>query len=382
MKKIFLLALAALPAITFAQQSGQYRLNGKVSRLDTPARAYLIRIINGGSVTDSTTIHNGIFQFNGTTTDITWATLIIDHTGKGISGRARTQDAKNLYIAQGEFSITTSDSIKYGIITGSAVNKDSGEYDKAMAAIDKSIADAGRPQSGGNSGNGPGPEQTDIINKLVLEKQAVQKKYIITHPQSYFSLRALKEIMLYYDYRPITMPVYKEFSDLYNGLSATLRNSLEGKTSAFFLKGALLTEVGSPAPEFTENDVNDHPVKLSDFRGKYVLLDFWASWCKPCRAENPDVVKTYNHYKDKNFTILSVSLDRPGKKDSWLKAIQDDHLTWTNVSALNFWKSKAVSLYSVQGVPSNFLIGPSGKIIGKNLMGEALDEKLKEILGL
>jgi peroxiredoxin len=135
------------------------------------------------------------------------------------------------------------------------------------------------------------------------------------------------------------------------------------------------------APEFAQADTNGKTVSLSSFHGKYVLLDFWASWCGPCRAENPNVVKAYNNFKGKNFTILGVSLDRPGKKDAWLKAIHDDHLTWNHVSDLKFWDSETAKLYGIQAIPQNLLLDPSGKIIGKNLFGDDLEKKLAEIFG-
>jgi len=138
--------------------------------------------------------------------------------------------------------------------------------------------------------------------------------------------------------------------------------------------------VGKEAPDFSMPDVNGKEVKLSSFRGKFVLVDFWASWCGPCRTENPNVVKTYNQYKNKNFTVLGVSLDRPGQKDKWLKAIQDDQLAWTNVSDLQFWNSPVVSLYGFDGIPFNVLVGPDGKIIAEGLRGSGLEGKLEEVL--
>lgn len=138
--------------------------------------------------------------------------------------------------------------------------------------------------------------------------------------------------------------------------------------------------VGKPAPDFTQKDTLDRPVSLKDFRGKYVLLDFWASWCAPCRMENPNVVKAYNAYKDKGFTVLSVSLDQPGKKDAWLKAIHDDHLTWTHVSDLKFWGNEVVKLYNINAVPSNFLIAPDGTILAINVKGDDLEKELAKLL--
>ncbi len=143
----------------------------------------------------------------------------------------------------------------------------------------------------------------------------------------------------------------------------------------------LLGAIGTPAPEFTENDTEGNPVSLSSYKGKYVLVDFWASWCGPCRRENPTVVENYTKFKNKNFTVLGVSLDRPGQKNAWLQAIKDDNLTWTHVSDLGFWQSKVAQLYRVGSIPQNFLIDPQGKIVAKDLRGPMLEAKLCELLG-
>lgn len=138
--------------------------------------------------------------------------------------------------------------------------------------------------------------------------------------------------------------------------------------------------VGREAPEISMPDVNGNLVKLSSFRGKYVLVDFWASWCGPCRHENPNVVKAYNQFKNKNFTILGVSLDKPGEKDKWLKAIKDDKLEWTQISDLKYWDSDVVLLYNIEGIPFNVLVDPNGKVIAQSLRGDALEAKLQEVL--
>jgi len=144
------------------------------------------------------------------------------------------------------------------------------------------------------------------------------------------------------------------------------------------MEAAKVISVGQPAPDFELPTPDGKMVKLSDFRGQYVLLDFWASWCGPCRQENPNIVKQYNSFKDKNFTVLGVSLD--DNKEAWLKAIKDDNLTWTHVSELKRWNGTVSNKYKVDAIPASFIIDPQGKIAAKNLRSAALEEFLTKTL--
>jgi peroxiredoxin len=161
-------------------------------------------------------------------------------------------------------------------------------------------------------------------------------------------------------------------------LSPAAKGSLYGKMVAQSVADAKVGSIGSEALDFTQNDPDGKPVKLSSFRGKYVLVDFWASWCGPCRNENPNVVDAYQKYKSKNFTVLGVSLDRA--RDPWLKAIQDDRLEWTHVSDLKFWNNEVAQAYRVSSIPQNLLIDPQGRIVAKNLRGQELHDRLSQIL--
>ncbi len=135
--------------------------------------------------------------------------------------------------------------------------------------------------------------------------------------------------------------------------------------------------IGQPAPEIALPDTTGQVVKLSSMKGKYVLVDFWAKWCGPCRQENPNVVRVYQKFKDKGFTVFGVSLDR--SKEDWMRAIGEDKLTWTHVSDLKFWQSEAAKTYNITGIPFSVLLDPNGIIVAKNLRGAALDKKLAEI---
>lgn len=173
-------------------------------------------------------------------------------------------------------------------------------------------------------------------------------------------------------------PDYKELRDLFKGLDKSVRRSPEGKQFAVYLKRLENSSVGKKAPEITQLTPEGERFSLSDLRGKYVLIEFWASWCPDCRKANPNLVKTYNTFKDKNFEILGVSFDR--KYEDWVAAIEKDKLDWKHISDLQSWQNAAGTLYGVRAIPQNILVDPEGVIVARNLHDEALNAKLRELL--
>jgi peroxiredoxin len=206
------------------------------------------------------------------------------------------------------------------------------------------------------------------------ERRQQEITFIKAHPDYVVSVEALKDAV---GYLPDDIRIYDK---LFDGLNKSVRESKDGAALRKTIDGFMAVRIGAAAPLFTSSDTAGVAFNLKDLRGKYVLLDFWASWCGPCREENPNVVKAYEQFKDKNFTVLGVSLDQPGKHDAWVKAIKDDGLVWYHVSDLKYWKSEIAQQYSIRSIPQNFLIDPKGKIIAANLRGEALLQKLQALL--
>ncbi len=175
--------------------------------------------------------------------------------------------------------------------------------------------------------------------------------------------------------RDVYFSVYESTADK---LKKAWPNNSYAKTFIAYVESLKKTAIGQPAPEISLPDPDGKIVTLSSFKGKYVLVDFWAKWCGPCRQENPNVVKAYNEFKGKGFDILGVSLDRT--KEDWVMAIKQDGLTWTHVSDLKYFQSKAAQDYNISGIPFSILVDPNGVIVAKNLRGSALQKKLAEVL--
>ncbi|WP_207422012.1 TlpA disulfide reductase family protein [Desertivirga brevis] len=373
-KLIFTLLLS--PLLLHAQQN--FKIQGKVGNIGSPAKIFLTYSKEGAQVADSALLRDGAFSFSGTTDLITYATLVLDYKGVGISNLNRKTkiDVLPIYLVEGTTIIKSADSLSNAVTTGTKTNEDGQRYSKLLKGINEKIVALNHEYE-----TAPPEKKTsqDFLQGLQSrydvfqqERSEINRKFIKENPDSFISFMALYTIAG-------QSPEGPEVEAIFNSLSSSIRESREAAAFKKALDNSKRTSVGAIAMDFTQADPTGKLVKLSNFRGKYVLLDFWASWCGPCRQENPNVVKAFNSYKDRNFTILSVSLDRENGKEAWLKAIDNDKLTWTHVSDLKFWNNEAAVKYGIRSIPQNFLIDPNGKIIAKNLRGEELQSYLSDL---
>jgi peroxiredoxin len=374
MKYIKLFILVLLPLGVFSQ-SEPFTVKGTVGKLNSPAKVYLSYRQNKTVITDSASIKNGVFELKGQVSNPVKAKLVLDHAGKGLQS-LRTPDFVELYLEKGVVTVTSNDSAYKAVVVGPVVNADNRKLTEKLAAAKNKMkvmmAEYYAAPDEKKKSKEFQDETEKKYNAITKEIQEIESAFIRDNPNSYVSLDIIKNT-------GGSIPNVEVLDSLFKSLTETIRNSSSGKEFSERIDRLKLISVGAIAPDFTQMTPDNQPIKLSDFKGKYVLIDFWASWCGPCRAENPNVVRVYNQYKDNGFTVLGVSLDNEKGREAWLKAISKDQLTWTQVSDLKGWYNEVAALYSVKAVPQNFLIDPAGKIIAKNLRGEELEAKLKEI---
>jgi peroxiredoxin len=357
MKKITILCLlifsaALLQAGNKAFQNNirsSFTVNGVIKGLKN-AELYLSYTFNGAQKTDTLKVAEDTFKFTGSVGDPCVAFLfnadrsiqrlfVLDNSViemKGIYDRPTLIDIKGGAVQ-----------IEYEVLQDSIMKN----RERVIAVYNKE----------GRSAK---------YDSLYRNEKAIIIRFIREHPDSYLSAN-----QLFYNSNEDNL---KESRELFEAFSKRIKLSYEGKQVAERLSTLQRVMVGNKALDFTQSDTLGNPVHLSDYKGKYVLLEFWASWCGPCRAEGPNLYKAYEKFKDKGLIILAVSLDKDA--DNWKKAIVKDHMPWIHVSDLKDFRNEVAELYGVHGIPANFLINPEGIIIEKDLRGERLHTRLADIL--
>ncbi|TKC63696.1 AhpC/TSA family protein [Pedobacter hiemivivus] len=393
MKKLMIkIALSAILMLTIilpeqlsAQTTKNFTINGSLTgMMPMPSKVYLMYDAVIEKPIDSAMVKNNKYTFKGNVEASVIATITLTKTDTPLP-----KDKLNVMLDNGILDITSDQSLSNAIVTGSSTTAHTEFLKITSFAVKESAAIQAIMQSEAyKTDESLKKEITSRSTNLLGNSLVNIIKYIRKNPSS--------PVSPYFTYTMIASGyVTPEMSDtLYQSFPASLKSAKLGLAiAAVFAKrkqAALdalakrkaldeLTPVGAKAKDFTQNDVNDQPISLSSFRGKYVLVDFWASWCAPCRAENPNLVKAYTKYKNKGFNILGVSLDSKNAKQAWINAIAKDGLVWTQVSDLKSFENEAAVLYGIKAIPQNFLIDPNGVIVAKNLRGEALEEKLNEI---
>jgi peroxiredoxin len=365
MKKTIILLLVAVVAASCAKDP-KFVISGTLEGAGNETVILQKRIPGGYEGIDTAVIENGAFRMEGVVAYPQLVNLIIQGKRGGL----------NFYVENSEITVHGHvDSLYLASVSGSATQA---EFDSYKALFDESNAEMTEIYDRYRAAKMEGNEELASSIEKELEaldtKQGdIRKEFIANNPTSYVAPAVLSELAYYLE------------ADEMESLLAKLDTSLNKVQSVMTMKERLVqlkaVALGQKAPDFTLNDVDGNPVSLYSKLGgdtKLLLLDFWAAWCPPCRQENPNVVKVWKDYNKLGFDVFGVSLDRT--KEDWVKAIADDNLTWTHVSDLKYWDCAPAKQYAVSAIPANFLIDGNGIIVGHNLRGDALAEKVKELL--
>ncbi len=363
--------LLFLSSICIAQD--KFRIDGKFSNVGKDKMVLLnYSNVEGKNITDTAIIKNGKFLFSGQTAFGNKAYISLVPTKKDTSSKRTQPDFQQLYLEKGKYKVSGKDNISNAVITGAQAQKEYLLYNSQMGTLPAQwkqlVTDVQKVMK---------EKDEDSLKKLQTIGRGLMAKmdstvdaFIFAHPNSYVSLDLVNE-----NKTSVIDPI--TFDRYYTALSERVLNSFTGQKITSKYDKARQISIGKSF-DFTQEDVEGNIFQLSSLRGKYVLVDFWASWCVPCRAENPNVLKAYETFKDKNFDVVGVSLD--DSKKSWLKAVEMDKLPWLQVSDLKGWKNEVAIKYGITAIPQNVLVDPNGIIVGKNLRGEELQTTLASIL--
>ena len=358
MRKLFLSIVAAGMTLAACNAQSGYKVTGTVEGM--PDGKAIIATVNGSSLDTlaKADVKNGSFEFTGNVSEPTGAYIMV--IGQRGAIPFMLENA-NITVNAGQAGLT---------VTGSEGQK---IYDQFMAINTTTQQEAMKLQQEYQAANGDQAKMQAVQEayaKLMTDAQAKETELIKANPDSYVSTFVIVSGMGQME--------YEQLKERYNLLGEKAKASAQGKAIAAQIAKLESTAIGQIAPNFTITTPEGESISLYDIKGKVKLIDFWASWCGPCRGENPHVVEIYKEYHPKGLEIFGVSLDN--NKEAWVKAIADDGLVWKHGSDLKGWQSAPAQLYSVSGIPHTVLLDENNKIIAKNLRGDELKQKIAELL--
>ncbi len=358
MRKLLLSIVAASMTLAACNAQSGYKVTGTVEGM--PDSKAIIATVNGSSLDTlaKADVKNGSFEFTGNVSEPTGAYIMV--IGQRGAIPFMLENA-NITVNAGQAGLT---------VTGSEGQK---IYDQFMAINTTTQQEAMKLQQEYQAANGDQAKMQAVQEayaKLMTDAQAKETELIKANPDSYVSTFVIVSGMGQME--------YEQLKERYNLLGEKAKASAQGKAIAAQIAKLESTAIGQIAPNFTITTPEGESISLYDIKGKVKLIDFWASWCGPCRGENPHVVEIYKEYHPKGLEIFGVSLDN--NKEAWVKAIADDGLVWKHGSDLKGWQSAPAQLYSVSGIPHTVLLDENNKIIAKNLRGDELKQKIAELL--